>query len=315
MSMERLAATLAALALLGAGAFWIVTSPETYRVVRGAQPPRPAEARNLDNGRVIFNAGGCASCHATPGQDDWTRLGGGLGLPSRFGTFRVPNISPDIADGIGAWTETQFITAMREGVSPDGRHYYPAFPYTSYQRMGVDDLADLFAYLKTLPAVQGQSRQHELVFPFTVRRGLGLWKLAFLDGAAIRPDPAKSAEWNRGRYLVEGPGHCAECHSERTIAGDIPHARRFAGGPDPEGKGFVPNITPDPSGIGSWSKSDIEELLKTGLTPEFEPVGGSMAPVIKNTSELSDGDRSAMAEYLKSLPPTPSAKKPKASGG
>ncbi|WP_188518963.1 c-type cytochrome [Alsobacter metallidurans] len=308
--MKKLLVALVLLAALGAAGFWLLTAPFTYEALRGAPDVTVATAPNLENGKTLFYAGGCTSCHAIPGQDDRTRLGGGLGLQSPFGTFYAPNISPHPRDGIGGWTVASFIRAMREGVSPDGRHYYPAFPYTSYQRMAAQDLADVFAFLKTLPPVEGKVRDHDLPFPFNVRRGLGLWKLAFLDGKPIQPDPAKSAEWNRGRYLVEGPGHCAECHSPRAFTGAIVDGKRFSGGPDPEGKGFVPNITQDKAGLASWSKNDIAELLKTGFTPEYDAVGGSMAPVIKNTSQLSDADRGAMAEYIKSLPAVASPPRP-----
>ncbi|MCP8937283.1 cytochrome c [Alsobacter sp. SYSU M60028] len=297
----------AALVVLGAAAFWALTAPATFTALRGRGDAPRAGAPDLDNGRTLFNAGGCSSCHARPGQDDRTLLGGGLELKSPFGSFYPPNISPDPTDGIGGWTVAQFIRAMREGVSPDGRHYYPAFPYTTYQRLTAADLGDLFAYIRTLPATPGQVRAHDLAFPFTVRRGLGLWKLAFLDGKPLAPDAAHDAEWNRGRYLVEAAGHCAECHSPRNLAGAVDASRRYAGGPNPEGRGTVPNITPDESGIGSWSRDDIVELLKTGFTPEFDSVGGSMAAVVRNTAQLSDGDREAMAAYLKSLKPLPSA--------
>lgn len=310
--MKKFLAALVVLAVLGAGGFWIVTAPATWVLLRGDGNLTPGGVRSSDNGRTMFYAGGCASCHATPGQDDKTRLGGGLGLHSPFGTFYVPNISPHPRDGIGSWSQADFIRAMREGLTPDGRHYYPSFPYTSYQRMTPDDLADLFAYLKTLPQVEGRVRDHALPFPFDIRRSLGAWKLAFLDGRTFKPDPSRSAEWNRGAYLVEGPGHCAECHSPRTLAGNIPADRRFAGGPDPEGQGgFIPNITPDESGLKAWSKADIAELLKTGFTPEYDSVGGSMAAVIRNTSQLTDADRAAMAEYLKGLPPRVSPPRPK----
>ncbi|WP_460448639.1 c-type cytochrome [Alsobacter sp. SYSU BS001988] len=313
--MKRLVPAVLALAALTGAGFWVLTAPAFHELLRGKPDVSVPAAANLDNGRELFYAGGCPSCHAVPGQDDRTKLGGGLALHSPFGTFYVPNISPDPVDGIGGWTMQAFIRAMREGVSPDGRHYYPAFPYTSYQRMASADLADVFAFIKTLPPAGGRVRDHDLPFPFTIRRGLGLWKLAFLDGQAIQPDPAKSPEWNRGRYLVEGPGHCAECHSPRNVAGAIVADKRFSGGPDPEGKGFTPNLTQDKAGLASWSKSDIVELLKTGFTPEYDAVGGSMAPVIRNTSQLTDADRAAMAEYLKSLPPVPSPPRPPKAGG
>lgn len=312
--MRRFALFVLALAGLSAVAFWILTAPAVWSALRGRGESITRGDRDLANGRELFLAGGCVSCHMSPGQDDRNVLGGGQKLPSPFGDFYPPNISTHLLDGIGGWSVAQFIRAMREGVSPEGRHYYPAFPYTSYQHMTANDLADLFAHLQTLPAVAGKVRDHDLPFPFNVRRGIGLWKLAFLDGGPITPDPARSAEWNRGRYLVEGPAHCAECHSPRTPAGSIVADRRFGGGPNPEGKGTVPNITPDPTGIGSWSKSDIAELLKTGFTPDYDAVGGSMGPVIRNTSQLTDADRAAMAEYLKSVPAVKSDK-PAKSGG
>jgi mono/diheme cytochrome c family protein len=288
-----------AIAVLGG---WLLTEPAAFALIRGETPAvAPAQA-NLDNGRLLFAVGGCASCHMVPGQDDRTRLGGGVVLKTGFGTFHPPNISPDPKDGIGGWTLADFVRAMRDGVSPQGHHYYPAFPYTSYRNMSDTDLADLFAYLKTLPAVQGRQPAHELSFPYSVRRGIGLWKLAFLHGGPMAPDPGKGEDWNRGRYLVEGPGHCAECHSPRDAAGAIVADKRFGGGPDAEGKGWVPNITSDSTGIASWSEKDISELLKTGFTPDFDSVGGSMTDVVRNTSQLSDADRHAMAVYIKSLP-------------
>jgi mono/diheme cytochrome c family protein len=177
--------------------------------------------------------------------------------------------------------------------------------------MSREDLADLFLFIKTLPAVEGRAPDHELPFPFNIRRGVGLWKLAFLDGQVFTPDPTKPASWNRGAYLVNGPGHCAECHSERNFAGAIIEERRFSGGPDPEGRGTVPNITPHPTGIGGWTADELTTLLKTGETPLFDTVGGPMGAVVANTAQLPDTDRQAMAEYLLSLPPRDGYKAPK----
>jgi mono/diheme cytochrome c family protein len=312
--VRRLVIVLALLALAGGAGFWFLTEPAVWRALRAHGTDEPSRGvRNLTNGEELFWAGGCPACHVSPGQDDRTRLGGGTPLPSPFGTFYPPNISPDPKDGIGAWSQADFIRAMREGVSPEGRNYYPAFPYTSYQHLAASDLADIFAFMQTLPAVQGRAPDHDLPFPYNLRRGVGLWKLAFLSGEPIRPEQGKSAGWNRGRYLVEGAAHCAECHSRRGFAGNVLADTRFGGGPNPEGKGTVPNITPDPTGIGSWSAADIADLLKTGFTPDYDAVGGSMAPVVKNTAHLTDADRAAMAEYLKSVPPVKSEKKtPKA---
>ena len=301
--LRKLILAIIALAVIGFAAFWFITIPATVPAsALGSHTP------DLANGKEMFFAGGCISCHATPGQDDKTGLGGGLGLKSPFGTFYVPNISPDPNDGIGKWSEGDFVTAMTKGTSPDGRHYFPAFPYTSYQRMRTEDVRDLFAFLKTLPPVQGRVRDHDVPFPFNVRRLLGGWKFLFLDGKAFEPDASKSAEWNRGAYLVNGPGHCAECHSPRNALGGIIRAQRFAGGPNPEGEGWVPNITQ--AGLKDYSDKDIEYLLETGNTPEGDSVGGAMAPVIRNTSQLTPEDRHAMAVYIKSLPPVEGPKKP-----
>jgi mono/diheme cytochrome c family protein len=294
--MRRRLIVLAVIALVACGAaIWLLTAPQTVPV-RVLGPHQP----DLANGRTLFLAGGCASCHATPEQDDRTRLGGGLALRSPFGTFYPPNISSDATDGIGAWSEAQFVTAMTKGTSPDGRHYFPAFPYTSYQRIAVSDLRDLFAYLQTLAAVQGRVRGHDLPFPFNIRRLVGGWKLLFLDGEPFRSDPARSAQWNRGAYLVNGPGHCAECHSPRNLLGGIKAGQRFAGGPNPEGEGWVPNITQQR--LGDWSEEEIAEVLTSGETTDGK-VGSSMLTVVRNTSQLSDADRAAMAAYIKSLPP------------
>lgn len=268
----------------------------------GQNPGEPGVMPDLANGQTLFNTGGCASCHAVPGQEDRLKLGGGLALPSPFGVFYVPNISPHPRDGIGQWPIEAFVRAMREGVSPEGKHYFPAFPYTSYQRMGAKDLADLFAFLKTLAPVESRVRDHAVAFPFNIRRLVGGWKLLNLDGKLFTPDPKQDAAWNRGAYLVEGPGHCAECHSPRDAIGGILKAKRFSGGPDPEGKSFVPNITPHKDGLEGWSKGDFADFLKTGETPGFYSVGGLMKSVIRNMSQLSDTDRAAMGLYLSTLP-------------
>lgn len=293
--MRKLIVAAVAVLVLGLAAFWFLTIPQTVPAnALGAYTP------NLANGKTMFAIGGCASCHAVPKQTDRTRLGGGLALKSPFGTFYAPNISPDPKDGIGNWTELQFATALMKGTSPSGEHYYPAFPYTSYQRMEISDVRDLFAYLKTLPPVSGAVRDHDLPFPFNIRRTLGGWKMLFLYGAPYRPDPAQSEQWNRGNYLVNGPGHCAECHSPRNLLGGIVPGMRFTGGPASDGEGNVPNITQ--FRLKSWSVSDIAEFLDSGMTPDGDSAGGSMVDVIRNTSQLGKDDRTAMATYLKSLP-------------
>ena len=290
------------------GAYWWLTAPVTAVSITESSS---SHALDVGNGQTIFNAGGCSSCHAVPGQPDRLVLGGGLPLTSPFGIFYVPNISPDPVDGIGRWTEAQFIHAVTQGVSPSGTHYFPAFPYTTYVHAKPDDIRDLFAYLKTLAPVSGKVRDHDVPFPFNIRRNISIWKWLFMDDKSFVPDTAHSASWNRGAYLVNSLGHCAECHSARNFLGGIVTAQRFAGGPDPEGKGWVPNITQ--KGLSDWTEKDIAYFLESGQTPDGDSAGGSMASVIRNMSQLGEADRGAIANYVKSLPPVDGPPKPQKS--
>jgi mono/diheme cytochrome c family protein len=300
----KTAAVLVALAALGIGAFWALTAPQRV----DAAAIEGLGVGDAARGERIFWAGGCASCHARPGSADDARreLAGGVPLKTDFGTFVAPNISQDPQDGIGTWTAVDLANAMLHGVSPQGSHYYPAFPYTSYARMEPGDIVDLHAYLKTLPAVAGRAPEHELGFPFTMRRGLGLWKLLNLDPAPViafpeGTDPAVLA----GRYLVEGPGHCGECHSPRDLTGGVRNAEWLAGAAAAEGEGNVPNITGGEGGIGAWSASDIAYFLESGFTPDFDSVGGTMVDVQRNMARLTPEDRAAIAAYLKAIPEHP----------
>jgi mono/diheme cytochrome c family protein len=275
-----------------------------------------AEPRNIENGRYMFYAGGCASCHAVPASSkcddpnykDPLAVSGGRCLKTPFGAFYAPNITPDPETGIGGWTDADFIKAMTEGVSPSGKNYYPAFPYASYRHMKREDLLDLKAFLDTLKPVRAQAPLHDLSFPYNVRSGLGFWKWLNLGPAGFAPDPSKSAEVNRGAYLVEGPGHCGECHTPRSALGGSIQDRKLSGAPAPEGKGFVPNITPDATGLASWSAKDIAYALETGMTPEGDVLGGAMAKVQENMAHLTPQDRDAIAAYLKSARPIENAR-------
>jgi mono/diheme cytochrome c family protein len=287
----------------GAAGAWWITAPQPLSSAEVGQFDRPGDP---SRGQQIFALGDCASCHASPGQTDRLHLGGGLALASPYGTFRVPNISPDRVDGIGAWKTADLANALLRGVSPAGSHYYPVFPYESFAHMAAGDVVDLMAYLRTLPPVSGRAPAHDINFVFQIRRFVGFWKLLYFDRKGIEPDAERDAKWNRGRYLVEGLGHCAECHSTRDIFGGIKAKRRFAGGQDPEGVGFAPNITP--ARIGDWSKQDIAEVLRSGDTPGHGRVGSSMSDVVTNTAMLPDSDREAIATYIKSLPARPTPK-------
>ena len=267
-------------------------------------------------GERIFNAGGCVSCHARPKAEGEARLElvGGVQLKTPFGTFFTPNISQDPKDGIGAWSPQDFANAMLRGVAPDGTHLYPAFPYTSYARMTPADVSDLFAYLKTLPAIAGKPGPSQLSFPFNIRRGIGVWKRLYLDSAPVFQLAADAPEAVRaGQYLVEGPGHCGECHTPRSFAGGTIKGEWLAGAVAAEGEGVVPNITSGEGGIGDWSAADIASYLESGFTPDFDSVGGAMVEVQQNMARLTPEDREAIAAYLKAVPPHPNgypARKP-----
>ena len=282
---------------------WFITSPGRFA---SPEVKAIAEGRgSAERGKLVFAAGDCASCHASPGQSDRLRLGGGLTLASPFGTFRAPNISMDLVDGIGSWTTKDLANALLRGVSPDGRHYYPVFPYPAFAHMRHEDVQDLMAYLRTLPAVKGRPRDHDLNPVFRIRRFVGFWKLLYFRPGPIARDPTHDDRWNRGRYLSEALAHCAECHSSRDIFGGIKASTSYAGGQDPVGAGFYPNITP--ARLGDWSERLLAEMLKAGTTPNHGRVGSSMADVVTNLANLPEGDRDAIAAFVKSLPsrPTP----------
>ncbi len=298
--VKRLALGIGALGLTAGALLWVLSAPGQ------TAPEREAELTSLEGsaeaGARIFHAGGCASCHAAPGAEGEAklRLVGGRKLPSPFGTFVAPNVSMHPEDGIGGWTLAQFDAALRRGVSPEGAHYYPAFPYTSYARMRTQDVADLWAFWQGLPAVEGRAGAHDLPFPFTIRRGLGLWKRLYLrPGWAVEGEMTDAEA--QGRYLAEALGHCGECHTPRDAFGGLNRAAWLAGAPDPSGKGRVPDITP---GALDWSTADIEAYLATGLTPDYDSAGGHMALVIEGTAELTKEDRAALAAYLKRVPPS-----------
>jgi mono/diheme cytochrome c family protein len=267
----------------------------------------PEYSGNPVAGAQVFWAGGCASCHATPVDGKRARgdakllLGGGLELETPYGTFRVPNLSPH-EDGIGDWSTLDFVNAMQRGVSPDGRHYYPSFPYTSYARMTLEDVIDLKAFLDTLAPVAGRVEDHALGFPWSVRRGIGIWKRRYLDATPVVAVDSAEPVVERGRYLVEGAGHCGECHTPRDRFGGLDTTRWLGGAPDPEGKGSVPDITPAGKNTGDWSAGDLAYYFESGFTPEFDTVGGSMVAVQENLAKLTAEDRQAIAAYLKALP-------------
>jgi mono/diheme cytochrome c family protein len=255
-------------------------------------------------GEYIFHAAGCQSCH-TDEKNKGALLSGGPALKTPFGTFYGPNITPDPVHGIGTWSDEDLIRALRQGVAPDGTHYYPALPYTSYSKMSDGDIRDLRAYIFTLPPSATPNKPHDLSFPFNLRWAIGFWKFLNFTPAALDPEPARDAQWHRGRYFVEALGHCAECHTERDFTGGLKTTRWMAGSPDGVDGDATPNITPHPdTGMGKWTADDIAFMLKTGIMPDGDSLGAQMADVVEHsTSKLRDDDRAAMVAYLKSLPP------------
>ncbi len=301
--MKRLAIGLLAVAILGFSVFWWLTIP---KAIDSTVKDWISKSGDPILGETIFWAGGCASCHAVKGAKgkDKLKLGGNHSLVTPVGTFNVPNISPDRENGIGAWSVEDFANAMLHGTSPDGKHYYPAFPYTSYSSMNYDDVKHLWTYIQTLEPVKTQNKPHDLTFPFNISRGLGLWKLAFKEYQPVLNVGNTDNFLQRGQYLVETLGHCGECHTPRASLGygGGNTSRWLSGGPAPEGNGKIPNITPHETGIGSWSEADIVYYLESGFTPDFDSVGGSMTSVQENMAKLPKSDLEAVAKYLKTIP-------------
>ncbi len=297
--MRPRAKALVAAGLLGLAA-WYITAPS--KLDRNDwQSPRGDLAR----GERVFNIGGCASCHMDKGAKGEARLalGGGQAFATPFGTFYAPNISPS-ETGIKDWSALDLANALLRGVSPEGQHYYPAFPYDSYQRMAPQDVADLKVYLDSLPPVDRANTPHDIPFPFNIRRSIGVWKALFLqDGPIVETDETA------GQYLVEGLGHCAQCHTARNVLGALDNRRWMAGAPNPEGKGRIPNLTPG-GNLASWSVENIAYYLESGFTPEYDTAGGTMVEVVENLSRATPEDRLAIARYLKALPALPNPPKP-----
>ena len=267
-----------------------------------------SEARASERGALLFAIGGCTNCHTAK---DGAELAGGDPIHSPFGTFYAPNITPDAETGIGGWSDEDFIRAMREGVSPEGDPYYPAFPFTSYTRMTEADLRELKAHLDTLEPVRQEAQDHVLRLPvwpnwripFDPRPALWGWHWLFFEPEAFVPDSAQDDTWNRGAYLVEGPGHCGECHTPRNLFGALDLSRAYEGNPHGAGDEVIPSILPDKDGIGDWSEADLMLFLQLGMMPDGDFAGSEMAKIIDNgTSKLVESDRAAIVRYLEAIP-------------
>ena len=257
-------------------------------------------AGDADRGKYLVAAGGCVACH-TDVKAKGKFLAGGGALKTPFGTFYAPNITSDKTHGIGGWSLAQFATAMRAGIAPDGQHYFPSFPYTSYAAMKAQDIADIKSYLDGVAAVAVPARAHELVWPFSDRRLVGAWKELYFKHRAFNDRPGKGATWNRGAYLVNVLGHCGECHTQRNWLGGstgIPLAGNSNG---PDG-GKVPSIRALSKGKTGWSKDQLALSLQIGMTPSGDFLGGTMAEVVAHvTGKLTPDDQAAIVAYLHDL--------------
>ena len=254
-------------------------------------------AGNAEQGAYLIRLGDCITCH-TDSKNGGAVLAGGPGLATQFGTFYAPNITPHAEAGIGSWTIEQFSKALSDGEGPQG-HLYPAFPYEHYTRMSDREVADLFAALKDIPADATPSRPHEVLFPFSVRLSLAGWKNLFFRPQRYTADAARTEQWNRGRYLVTGPGHCVACHSPRNLLGGIESGRELTGNPAGGPGGRTPPITRAALAGEGYDASLLVEALKTGFTPNFDVLGSAMGEVINDgTSHWSDEDLAAVAAYL-----------------
>lgn len=262
-----------------------------------------AEETPVERGEYLVHAGGCITCH-TEDSDDAIPFAGGRALESPYGTFYSPNITPDRDTGIGNWSDEDFLNALWKGVNPEGDHYYPAFPFTSYTGIKRNDALAIKAYLFSLEPVHKVNREHDLSLLMS-RFAAGIWQERYFEPGRFEADPDQSDEWNRGAYLVRHLGHCGECHTPRGKFGVLKRDQALTGNPDGPGGESVPNITADPEdGIGTWSSSDIEYFLDLGMFPDGDFAGSSMAEVIEDgTSHLTQDDRLAIATYLKSLTP------------
>lgn len=287
--------------IAGALVFAFVTAAGTGTVIANSadvQRTSPGPYASAEHGRYLVRAGDCMSCHTA---DNGAPFAGGRAVPTPFGTIYSTNITPDRVTGIGAWSEDDFYRAMHEGIARDGHHLYPAFPYPWFTRISRDDVRDIKAYLDTRPAVRQVNRAPELPWPLSVRGAMAVWDGMYLDEGVYRADPEKSAQWNRGAYLVRGLGHCSACHGDKNFAGAVDKDHPLDGG-FAENM-YAPALTGGKrDGLGQWSEQDIVDYLGRGRNG-IATAGGAMAEVVEQSTQyLSEADRRAIAVYLKSLP-------------
>ena len=268
--------------------------------VAGADDPFAPTAQQIERGAYLALAGNCAACHTARGGRPYA---GGKGIETPFGTVYTSNLTPDAQSGIGAWSADHFWRALHEGRSRDGRLLYPAFPYPDYTHVTREDSDAIFAYLRSVPPVPQPNRPHELGFPYDTQFALATWRILFFERGSFEPNPARSAQWNRGAYLVRGLGHCGACHGERNVFGATRENLGLSGGMIPTTNWYAPSLTSaDEAGVAQWKRGDVVELLKSGTSPRGSTMGPMAEVVFRSTQYLTEEDLNAVAVYLGDLP-------------
>ncbi len=298
--MKRLVSWLLLSLVLGAALVMWLNLRDEDPVREGM--PLAATPQQIAQGEYLARAGNCMGCHTARGGEPYA---GGRGIETPFGIIYTSNLTPDEATGIGRWSPDHFWRAMHNGRSADGRLLYPAFPYPNYTLVTREDADAIFAYLRSLPAVAQANRPHGLSFPFNTQAALAMWRALYFKPARAQDEPAHSAEWNRGAYLVQGLGHCNACHGSRNALGATGNPLGLDGGLIPMQNWYAPSLSdPLEAGVSDWTQPEIVALLKNGINDKATVLGPMAEVVQRSTQHLSDDDLHAMAAYLRELPVT-----------
>lgn len=267
--------------------------------------PAPATPQEIERGRYLATAGDCIACHTARGG---AAFAGGRAIETPFGIIHSTNLTPDVATGIGSWSRAHFRRALHNGRSKDGRLLYPAFPYPNFTQVTRADADAIFAYLRTLPAIQRVNAPHALRFPYDSQFAIGIWRALFFRPGEFKPDATRSDDWNRGAYLVRGLGHCDACHADRNVLGAVSHQFELGGGLIPMQNWYAPPLVPAGGmGVADWDRNDIVALLQTGISPRGSAMGPMAEVVYRSTQFLASRDLHAIATYLESFPAKASA--------
>jgi mono/diheme cytochrome c family protein len=262
-------------------------------------PATPASSEVIERGAYLARAGNCMGCHTTTGGAEFA---GGRGVETPFGVVVAPNITPDAKTGIGDWSAGEFWRSLHHGRSKDGRLLYPAFPYPSFTHVSREDSDALYAFLRSVPAVEKANAPHALRFPYSTQAALAVWRALYFRPGAFEPEAGQNADWNRGKYLTQGLGHCAACHSDRNFLGGTRLNAEFAGGLMPDATWYAPSLaSPDEAGVQRWSREQVVRLLKDGVSLHASASGPMAEVVFTSTQYLTDRDLDAMARYLASI--------------